>query len=219
MLDGKVAIPKSVMDDLFKGLMIMINRRLISISGAHVLLRPLCADDFEKIFIWRSNITDLYLWEQHPEVLSDDEFYSDFKSFLSHVVHTIMMIETKSSRDLIGMVYAYRADYLNNHAFLCTYLDSAYRGCLYGAEAAILFIDYLFSYFSFRKLYAEIYEYNVDSMSNSLKAGFIEEGRLKKHRWYRNKYNDMYILALYQRDFYKRFQRILDKLKDHDATV
>jgi RimJ/RimL family protein N-acetyltransferase len=122
------------------------------------------------------------------------------------------MIETQSGHT-IGMVYTYKVDFVNRHAFICTYLDAKYRGQFYGAEASILFVDYIFSYFDFRKIYAEIYEYNQASMQNSLKGGFVSEGILRNHRWYKSEYHDMYILALYKEVFYQRFGKVLRKLK------
>lgn len=186
----------------------------ISIVGRHIALRPLLASDLQSIFQWRSNISDLHLWFQRPEILSFDEFLNDFNGFVKNFVHVLMVLTRPTTANVpIGMVYSYRPDYLNGHTFLCAFLASEYRGYLYGAEGSMLFVDYLFSYFPFRKIYAEVYEYNDDSLHNVTKGGWREEGRLKKHRWYSDDYKDMLIFALYREDFYTRFGKLLSSVK------
>jgi RimJ/RimL family protein N-acetyltransferase len=189
-----------------------MDARIKSILGRHINLRPFLTEDFERVYAWRSNSYDLHLWFQKPEILSIEEFIDDFNGFIRNFVHILMIVETFSG-DAIGMTYSYKADYLNGHAFLCTYIDSQHRGFLYGAEASLLFVDHLFSYFSFRKLYAEIYEHNAQSLKNAIKGGWIEEGRLKSHRWYSDGYKDLHIFALYRKGFYDKFGRLLPSLK------
>jgi len=123
------------------------------------------------------------------------------------------MVQVKPSECPLGMVYTYQPDYFNGHAFLCTYIAPDYRGYFYGAEASLLFIDHIFAYYPFRKLYAEIYEYNTASLNNVLKSGWQEEGKLKQHRWHSDGYKDMLIFALYRAEFYNQFGKLLSSLK------
>lgn len=70
-----------------------------------------------------------------------------------------------------------------------------------GLQAWLLFIEYLFSYFNFRKIYGEIFGYNQLSLKSALHSGFIEEGCLKNHRWFGNQYWDLHILSLSREQF------------------
>lgn len=187
---------------------------IVSIVGRHLLLRPFLNEDLSIVFGWRSKVSDLFLWYQRPEILSFDEFCADFAGFRRNIIHVLMMITLGPNQNAIGMVYSYKADYINGHAFLCTYLDENYRQSLYGGEATLLFLEYLFGYFSFRKVYAEIYDYNSVSLSNSIKGGFVEEGRYKSHKWYKNAYRDMIILALYREAFFSKYDGMLSALKN-----
>jgi ribosomal-protein-alanine N-acetyltransferase len=187
---------------------------IVSIFGRHVILRPLLESDLNRIYSWRCNTADLFLWFQRPEVLSCEEFIDYFKRFTKNTIHIILMVQSKSKQEPLGMVYTYEPDYLNGYAFLCSYIAPNHRGYLYGAEASLLFTDYIFTYYPFRKLYAEVYEYNTPSLNNVLKSGWKEEGRLKQHRWYSDGYKDMLIFALYRTEFYNRFKKLLSSLKD-----
>jgi RimJ/RimL family protein N-acetyltransferase len=88
------------------------------------------------------------------------------------------------------------------------YTEPSSRKTGAGVEAALLFGDYLFKFFAIRKLYAEVYEFNVDSMDVLLNAGFVQEGMLKEHLWYENRYWNMHQLALYRDDWTKLRDRV-----------
>lgn len=190
-----------------------MTRGVVSIRGRNVLLRPLLPQDLDTIFAWRSNTEDLHLWHQQAEVQSYEQFAESFRHFVRGFVHVLMMIQCRPEGAPIGMVYSYRADSLNGHAYLCVYLDPDHRRSVYGATASILFTDYLFCYYPFRKLYTEVYEQNVASLSGLTNAGLKEEGRLVDHRWHLDRYRDMVILAAYREQFYARFGRLLASLK------
>jgi len=59
---------------------------IVAISGKHVVLRPMFESDLKRIFSWRCNTTDLYLWFQRPEILSFEEFINHFKKFMQNTV-------------------------------------------------------------------------------------------------------------------------------------
>lgn len=62
-------------------------------------------------------------------------------------------------------------------------------------EGAVLFIEYLFRIWPFRKLYAEIPEYNLDSLRSMLTV-WTQQGRLTEHDYLNGRYWDRYILSL-----------------------
>lgn len=189
----------------------------ITIAGRHVRLRPFLEQDLASVFEWRCDISNLHLWFPGPEVLSFQSFVDDFINFTRNFCHVLEMLCSKTDQSPIGMIYSYKPDYLNGHVFLCTFVDAQHRNYLYGAEASLLFVDYLFLYFPFRKIYAEVYEQNIDSIRNLTKSGWTQEGCLKKHVWRLGDYKDMHIFALYRETFYKRFSRMLIDIKKKTA--
>ena len=184
-----------------------------SVKSRHIILRPLVEQDLETIFKWKCSTSDLHLWFKRSEILSFREFLDDFNSFVRNYCHVLQMICATTSEVPVGMTYSYQADYLNGHAYVCTFVDESHRNYLYGAEASLLFVDYLFTYFTFRKLYAEVYEHNLDSINNLRKGQWVQEGCLKKHIWRLGEYKNMLIFALYKEHFYKRYSKLLQMIK------
>jgi len=79
-----------------------------------------------------------------------------------------------------------------------TYIDSQYLNKGYGVESLVLFINYLFSYFNFRKIYFDVYAFNDLSYKSLKRAGFIEEGRFKEHRFWNGEYYDLIRLSVFR---------------------
>lgn len=59
-------------------------------------------------------------------------------------------------------------------------------------------MDYLFTCFPYRKVYAETYEFNSDSRRALENGGFVQEGHFRQHVWYDGRYWDLYKYALYR---------------------
>lgn len=122
-----------------------------------------------------------------------------------------LLIVDRIGRRPLGFVHSYGASPEDGFVHFVLYAEPSARGTGMGVEAAILFGDYLFKFFAIRKLYAEVYEFNEDSIDVLLNAGFLREGVLKEHLWYDDRYWDMHQLALYRRDWELLKQR-MDRL-------
>jgi len=73
--------------------------------------------------------------------------------------------------------------------------DKTYWGKGYGTEAIGLVVFYAFNTLNLHKITAGIYANNVGSIKAFKKAGFIEEGLRKKHRFCEGEYVDEVLLG------------------------
>jgi RimJ/RimL family protein N-acetyltransferase len=92
--------------------------------------------------------------------------------------------------------------------FLLVFFDPRSRTPATVLEATYLFGEYLFSAFPLRKLYAEVYEYNADVVSQLERVGWREEGRFAEHVWYQDRYWSLIRLALFREEWSKQKERI-----------
>ena len=104
----------------------------------------------------------------------------------------------------VGMIYTYNENMVDKYTYLCIYLPPEFTAQNIGPEAGYMFCNYLFKTYGFRKIYAEIVAYNTPSLKASLRNGFVKEGRLVEHRWFQEKFWDLYILAL----TFERFKKL-----------
>ncbi len=75
-------------------------------------------------------------------------------------------------------------------------LDTTARGAGWPLEAGVLFCNYLFKNFNFRKLYVEVPGFNFGQLERGLGRFFEEEGRLSEHDYYDGRYWDLVIMTL-----------------------
>lgn len=176
-----------------------------------IVLRPPVHRDLAAIYRWHTDLQTLHLWLQDRRMLSEDEFARAFPETLRHriVFFVIALRENlnKAAKGVetddvaVGMFYTYNHNMVDRHAYLAAYLDPQYTHKGIAIAAGRILGDYLFNIYNLRKLYAEIFAYNYPALKAASKAGFVEEGRLKRHRWHQGQYWDLVILALYREAF------------------
>lgn len=183
-----------------------------SLTSRRLRLRPVNPDDYKMLFQWHSDVHNLHLWWADRTILSFDEFVDDLRRRLRSHIQTMFMVDMLQDGDAIpvGMTYTYNANMVDRFTYLCVYLSPEHTRKGIGPEAGYLVAKYLFSYFGFRKIYAEIFAYNAASLKSSLRNGFREEGCLKSHRWFGDRYWDLHILAITEEDFKKLVAPVLD---------
>ena len=115
----------------------------------------------------------------------------------NNVLAQFVCVDNASNRPA-GLVFLYAPDLRNGHARIAGSItqDQQWR---HGLEAFGLLIDYAFEVFPLRKIYAEVFDFNLSQFSSLIdRRLFVEEGRLRQHEFMRGAYHDMVYLALYK---------------------
>jgi RimJ/RimL family protein N-acetyltransferase len=150
---------------------------------------------------WESDVTSLYLWTAQREVYSLEDYEQLLLSRFRGFYHSYFVV-TDLQGTPQGFVYSYEANLFDGFAFIAQYLEPQARGQGRGVEILLLFLNFLFAYFgSLRKLYCDVYEYNVETLSMLKRGGFEVEGCFRRHRFYGGRYYDMFRLTLYREMF------------------
>ncbi len=105
---------------------------------------------------------------------------------------------------------------MDQYTYFIAFLAQGARERGLGAEAVLVFLDYLFAYFPFRKVYAEVYDFNRGSLGPLRSGGFHEEGRLTRHTWFGDRHWDLHVLGLFRDEWLvvrRRFDRVLKPLR------
>jgi RimJ/RimL family protein N-acetyltransferase len=164
----------------------------------NLTLRPLRDTDIELAVKWSSDADSLKYWISNRAIADDstttNEFWRQIRSGDKHV----LLIAENDSGEIVGMIYSYNPQFVDQNCFITVYVDSKFRGRGYGAIMMALFIDYLFTYFSFRKIYLDVYEYNNASVDPVKNFSFQLEGVFGEHRYFDGKWHTMNRYALYR---------------------
>lgn len=157
-------------------------------------LRPISKADFNFIYDCQTDLRNLHLWWEERDLLGYEAFVEDFQKRLRKNIHTFCIIEHEGEE--IGFIYNYNTDFVDKYTYLCIYLKPEATAKGLGKSAAYDFLKFLYTQYGFRKIYAEIKEYNEPSLKIVQRNGFVEEGCLKNHSWFDGQYWNLYIFSL-----------------------
>jgi RimJ/RimL family protein N-acetyltransferase len=118
----------------------------------------------------------------------------------------------KVTRAPIGFIQAYNMAGLEGYTYVLSYFVEAARHTSKPGETGLIFGDYLFGFFNLRKIYADVFEYNHDSIRIVETLGFREEGRQREHVFYIDRFWDMIRYSLTRErwnELRERFHRLL----------
>jgi RimJ/RimL family protein N-acetyltransferase len=122
------------------------------------------------------------------------------------------LVTLKDSGVPLGFVQAYNLNAQEGWCFTSAFIVSDYRRGPHAAEAYIALLEYLFRSFPFRKVYADVFAFNMDAYQPLMAGGFVEEGCFKQHTWHDDRYWDVHRLAMYRERWYEvrdRARRLL----------
>jgi len=180
-----------------------------------ISLRTLCENrDNYEIFTWLSDPSSHFLWSKNRKLLSFENSMDSFFRNLRTQIHDFFMIQVNenSGKNLAGMIYTYNCDLTDRLTYLCLYLSEKYRNWGLGLEASVIMCDYLFTTYNLRKIFTEIYSFNLLSINSCLKNGFEEVAILPDYRYYSGKYHDLHILCLDFENFQKNKSVSFEKI-------
>ncbi|MCF2526329.1 GNAT family N-acetyltransferase [Yinghuangia soli] len=97
-----------------------------------------------------------------------------------------------------GHVVCYNPDHGQGYAYLGAVFAPGHTGSGRPVDAVRTFARYVFTTWSFRKLYMEVPGFNYPQIRSGAKDWFAVEGQLRDHDYYDGRYWDHYTLAVYR---------------------
>jgi len=164
-----------------------------------VVLSPLDESHLQTLLEWRNSADFLKYCTNRKKMVTLKEFEKELRRDFSFDRHKQFVIFKKFGNEPIGTMYSYNFRPADGNVFVSTYLKPNVRSAVYGFESVAAFCLWLFDeYQTLHKIYMDVYEYNITSLSSLRKAGFFEEGRFKEHHMQDDKRWNMLRLAFYR---------------------
>jgi len=124
-----------------------------------------------------------------------------FVESLWHGVSVQFAIRPAAGGDLVGLVACYNSDFRHGHATIAAHIFDDFRGRGWPIEGVVLFVNYLFFGFSYRKLYADVIDLNLPTLRGEAGRLVREEGRLVDHYFVAGEHRDRVTLAIHRTDW------------------
>lgn len=192
------------------GVQLDIGPEAIVLDGRFARLRPLAQNDYAYLYDLSLSAKNNARWRYRGATPSPERFVSDLWSG----VLAQFLIETPEPRKRAGLVVAYNADMANGTIYLGVLIDNEHHRKAWPMEGIMLFVDYLFRNWTFRKVYAETTEFSAAHFSSGAKALFEEEGRLREHQYFQGRYWDYIYYALTRQRWEEKGRKLLDRLSN-----
>ena len=173
------------------------------IKGRHIYLSLPKSEDIPQIYKWETDIKIRPMWQDNNNLPSPFLYTNEFARKIENAYHTFFLSKSLTSQKNIGCVYSYNYNRIDGFIHITVFMDEQLRNGFLGAEAGVLFCEYLFKYFPLRKIYCVAFAYNKESTSILEQAGFSREGVFKEHKYFNGKYHDMYTYAIYREEITK----------------
>ncbi|MBL7214321.1 MAG: GNAT family N-acetyltransferase [Phycisphaerae bacterium] len=163
-----------------------------------IYLRTLEPEDVDRVYRWH-NDQELYqdlIGTHHFVSRATVEKWIEKKSAFSST-EINMAICLKNNSEHIGNTYIRDINWVNRNGVIHLFIgDKEQRGKGYGKEAIKLIIEYAFQTIGLNRLYLYVFEDNSNAINLYKKAGFVVEGKLRKHVYKNGKFKDILIMGL-----------------------
>jgi hypothetical protein len=181
------------------------------LSGKHVALRPLQAEDYPALSRWETQLGAR--WRLRGMTPSPEEWlrrlwHGVLVQFVvlnneANVVGNSIVDGLSRTERKVGLVSVYEPDFTNGHAKLASArFEPEAKGphMMFGVG---LTMHYVFTNWNLRKLYLEIPEFNLGQFDDGWREFFEPEGTRREHRFYDGRYWDEHTFAIYRERFYE----------------
>lgn len=170
------------------------------LQGREVRLRTIVPSDYQFIRELETDPRALVRFRQRGVSLSPE---GHVQSLWRGVLCQFLVVSVTDDRPL-GLVASYGADFRNGLSHIAIIVRPEIQGKGPAMEGMRIFIDYLFAVFPFRKLTAEVIEFNLAQFAGGEGRVFETEGVLKGQEFHDGRYWDIHLLAVY-RDQWTQF--------------
>jgi RimJ/RimL family protein N-acetyltransferase/acyl carrier protein len=163
------------------------------LESSSIILRPVTGADEPYLYRLLTTGDQLVRFRLRGMTPSPESFHQ----FIWERVVAQFVATTRQGRP-VGLVSCFDPDFRNRYAYVAAVADPELVGTGLMAEAAMVFISYVFGEFDLRKVYAESLEPNFEQFAHGAGRFFEIEGRLRDHEYLGGRYVDALLLAAHR---------------------
>jgi hypothetical protein len=181
------------------------NKAAASLDGRAVVLRPVTQADYEGLRAAELSEALAFRWRLRGHHPSPEQYHI---SVWSGVLAQFLVVR-RNDQVPVGVVTAYQADMVNGHVYLGVARFRPNDNSLSVVSGAVLFVEYLFKGWPFRKLYMEVPDYNLSQIDGMLGKLIEHEGTLRNHLFLDNIFWDVHILSISREAWTRRREALM----------
>jgi len=162
------------------------------LEGNIVRLRQILPRDYEVLYQIATSPSAGYRWRLRALTPAPEEFP---QMFWKNVLVQFAITDHVSNIPR-GVVTAYSSNNRDGWVYIAVVVDDPSSGTGRGLEASAMMISHLFTNWSFRKVYAEVPDFNLPVLGRTLTRFMQLEGTCREHMYYGAKYWDVHTFSV-----------------------
>jgi len=170
-----------------------------------ISLKQVTGGDLPMLYSMFSDPERFHLWG-HRQVMDESQFLETWRMWSKQRMEARFTI-VKSGRP-IGLVFDYDRSMEDGHTRVATLLSEHAAGRGAGVIATTLFSDWLFQTLPLRKLYFDVFGFNVSVVRMLQKLHVREEMCRSDHRYWNGRYWDCHGFSLFREELPQLQQRL-----------
>jgi RimJ/RimL family protein N-acetyltransferase len=176
------------------------------LQGEKVVLRAMRRDDLELLCQFNNDVeTELAGGGDPPMPQSLERLQAEFDAEVARGGRNGAGFAIEADGRFIGQCALFNFQETHRTAELgITIGDKAYWGRGYGADAVHVLVDYGFRLRNLNRIFLHVNGANERAQAAYRKAGFVEEGRLRRHVWSAGGYDDLVVMGLLREEWAAR---------------
>jgi RimJ/RimL family protein N-acetyltransferase len=169
------------------------------LTGERVVLRPIQSWDRERLYDLVETIEIRALASNDPPLpLSLEEIEARDRRWLEQSHHDSAWFTIDADEETIGMCGLQHIDHFHARAEVGIRLGKEYWSKGFGQDAVRTLVDYGFRLLNLEKISLHVIADDERAVGAYVKAGFVEEGRLRNHLWFDGARHDELVMAVFR---------------------
>lgn len=180
-----------------------------SMRGPYASLRGVGPEDYGALRALETGSEMATRWRLRGATPSPEQWV---QSLWNGVLAQFIVTDTRTEQP-VGLVAVYRPNFEAGYAYLAAGRFDVRRQSPVMIFGVAMFLEYVFSCWSFRKLYMDLPEFNYPQFQSGLGKFFVIEGRLREHSFTAGQYWDELTLALYRDHWQEHGRRLVGEAR------
>lgn len=170
------------------------------LSTGRTSLKMIEKSDFEIIYKWKSNFDYNMLWTNIREFPRRENFYELLQYNIENEFTYYFIVQNNESCS-IGTIFIHDYNRVDNYASISAFIEPQFQNKFYGFDSYKLAFNFIYHNLPIRKIYLDVFEYNINSIKLIEKVGFNLEGKFIQHRYYNGTYNNVLRYSFFMKDW------------------
>jgi RimJ/RimL family protein N-acetyltransferase len=170
-----------------------------------VLLRPIERADLPRLWEMVADFEVRVPYSNGPVgPLSLAEFEADHDESLSDKRKDAFFFVVEVDGEVIGQCGLHKIDHFNRRCELGIGIGRDFWGKGFGQDAVRTVVDYAFEHLNMNRVELYVLADDPRAVGAYLRAGFVEEGRLRQQAWVHGAYHDVLMMSVLRDDLTPR---------------